>query len=160
MTSEEVGAKVAEGDLEGALTTLTLLATDIRREMRKKFSHNLVVLIAVAVLGLIGLGIGALGINTAHQTSRSTASARLASCLQYNKQQAAQVTAEISESHDFVTALVADAGDSAAARARGAAFDVEHDQRIRNAHTSRDCTAAGIRLYLKTSTTRHLRGSR
>lgn len=117
-----------------------------RRDKRIRWTRNASIL--VALIAVVGIAVGTVGIKTAVDANHERDSARVASCLQFNLQQKAQAAAEIAESRDFVAALVKDAGNSPAAVASGKAFDRSHDSLIGDAHASRDCTPAGIARYL------------
>lgn len=76
-----------------------------------------------------------------------TATARVASCRQFNRQQHDNVAAQIQLSHDFVAALTAGSTNPATI-ARAHNFNATHDALITAKYPLRDCTAAGIARYL------------
>lgn len=142
-----------EPDPLGA-TGLAILAElrKIREGMRLRF------LLAGAAI-IIAFAVAVIGVQSARsanhklaENAENTAIARLASCQQYNAQQDIQVAAEITQSHDLVATLSRGRPDPATMKAV-AAYNLEHDQIIRDGHAHRDCTPAGIAAYLSGATT-------
>lgn len=106
----------------------------------------------VMVLALIGILVGVRGVRLQHEANASTKAARIGSCLQYNRQQADQTQAEISQSHDLIATLAKGAPKGPATDAAVARYNRSHDALIRGEHKARDCSPAGIKKYLSTPT--------
>lgn len=138
-----------EERLETLLESTEGIREQIVEENRRAKSRARRHLAAIALALLVGV----FGVKATVDANNERDSARVASCLQYNKQQAAQAGVEVGESEDFVSALEG-RHPTAKLQAAAKAFNREHDRKINNAHAGRDCSPAGIRRYLSTPTTK------
>lgn len=120
---------------------------NIQRDLRIRSSERAIFWSRVAngVAGLVALAAVFVGFSARadlHSSLRNTASQRIASCVQYNRQQVEQRNAEKSEIRQLTS--LAQAGQLAAVKK----FLADYDATVDKAHTPRDCTAAGIEKYL------------
>lgn len=85
--------------------------------------------------------------------------ARVASCLQFNLQEKAQIAAEIAQSHDLAGRLANGIPDPVRRERELSAYNASHDALIASGHPLRDCTTEGISRYLsKTRATTTTKG--
>lgn len=110
-------------------------------------AFGLVVALVAVSAGLWGITVGNRSAHNLHESQQATQVARIASCMQSNRQQTDNVAAQIKLSEDFVAALTAGTTRPEIA-ARAAAFNKAHDDLIRHAYPLRDCSPAGVAAFL------------
>lgn len=141
----ELAAQIEKLDNSLGAVHKTLKAEGLKRD--KRIRGNRILTWLVLALALVAIAVGVQGHNALQDTNAERDQARTASCMQYNKQQLVQINAEVSQSHDFVSALTAGSTDPAIGE-KAALYNQEHDALIRKSHPSRDCSPEGIAKYL------------
>lgn len=146
---------VSDDDLVRQLEAITASIDGVREDMAyeghkrdRRIKTNQRALLAAILAACLGIFVGSLGIKEERAAQRRTNAARVASCKQYNLQQAVQIGAEIDQSHDLVAALAKGVVDPVERKRAVTRYNKSHDALIRSEHMQRDCTAEGIRLYL------------
>lgn len=113
----------------------------------RRIRTNKILVGLTIVLAVIGIWTGISGKIELNQAKQNNQTARINSCLQYNKQQDVIIAAQIAESHDLVNALAA--GNHAPdVDEQVAAFNKRHDGLITKSYPLRDCSPEGIEKYL------------
>jgi hypothetical protein len=142
--------------LEDVLDSTEKIRRNIEAENAKRdqrIRNNRLLNAASIALAVIAVTVGFGGYRAQLDANEARDSARVASCRQYNRQQAEEVRAEIKASHDLVNALARGIKDPVERAAQVKAYNEPHDKLIREARTPRDCTSAGIAAYLSGTTT-------
>lgn len=144
-TNRELGDQIDALDRSVTRVHETLKQEGIKRDKRIRTNRFAIGIATIAAV--IGIGVGAVGIRASDDANAVRDVSRIASCLQYNDQQAVQIQAEIKESHDLLAALEQASTDPDRV-AKVALYNEKHDALIVKAHPDRDCSPAGIDEYL------------
>lgn len=140
--------------LRGVTTDLRAARQDFNEQREwntYKFFAICVAIVAVAWLGFRAQVAGNEARDAVKSNKAATTEARIASCLQFNIQQAAIIDGDRQEIRKVVAALTAGAAGPVSARVH--TFLVDYDQTVIRTHPLRDCTPGGITLYLRGPTT-------
>jgi len=104
---------------------------------------------AVALLaGFIGIGVGIGGIHAQNSTNANNKKARVASCLQYNRQQVQQAKAERDELRSLVDFASPAKLRTAEQQLKILKLEDIYDATVAKSHPPRDCSPSGISKYL------------